>query len=114
MVDWMNEKLDLNEIKLYNDYDFGSYLIYRNIPVYIDSRSDLYTKPFNGKRDIFDECMDITTNYGRVFKKYNVTHILIYKNTYLNQILAVSSNYELVHKDGYFMLYKYLGNEESK
>ena len=108
MVNWMKKNLEMDKVKLYNDYDFGSYLIYRNIPVYIDSRSDLYTKPFNGKNDIFDECMNITEKYGRVFKKYNITHILIYKNTYLNPILAASPNYDLVHKEGNFMLYKYI------
>lgn len=114
MVDYMEEKLDMKEVKLYNEYDFGSYLLYRNIPVYIDSRSDLYTKPFNHKTDIFDECMKITENYGRVFKKYNITHILIYKDTELNQILAASPNYELVHKEGRFMLYKYIVNADKE
>lgn len=112
MVDYMKKNLDMKKVKLYNDYDFGSYLIYRDIPVYIDSRSDLYTKPFNHKFDIFDECMNITKNYGRVFKKYGITHILIFKDTELNQILAASPNYELIHKEGQFTLYKYLANTD--
>lgn len=111
MVNYLKKNLNMDEVKLYNDYDFGSYLLYKNIPVYIDSRSDLYTKPFNNEFDIFDECMNITENYGRVFNKYDITHILIYKDTDLNQILAASSNYELVHKEGRFMLYKYLEAE---
>lgn len=114
MVDYMEENLDMKEVKLYNEYDFGSYLIYRDIPVFIDSRSDLYTKPFNHKTDIFDECMKITEHYGRIFKKYNITHILIYKDTELNQILAASPNYELVHKEGRFMLYKYIATTEEQ
>ena len=56
--------------------------------------------------------MNITTNYGRVFKKYDITHILIYKDTDLNQILTASPNYKLVHKEGRFALFEYLGNEE--
>ena len=114
MVKWMNKNIELDKVKLYNEYDFGSYLIYKNIPVYIDSRSDLYTKPFNHKNDIFDECMNITENYGRVFNKYDITHILIYKDTNLNQILAASDNYKLLHKEGRFMLYEYLGDESGK
>lgn len=110
MVDYMKENMNMDKVKLYNEYDFGSYLIYRDIPVYIDSRSDLYTEPFNGKHDIFTDCMEITSKYGRVFKKYDITHILTYKDTYLNQILAVSSNYEVVHKDGRFVLYEYTNN----
>ena len=114
MVKWMNKNLDMDSVRLYNDYDFGSYLIYKNIPVFIDSRSDLYTKPFNHKTDIFDECMKITEHYGRIFTKYDITHILIYKDTNLNQILAASDNYKLVHKEGRFMLYEYLGDESGK
>lgn len=114
MVNYMKENLDMENIRLYNEYDFGSYLIYEDIPVFIDSRSDLYTKSFNNKTDIFNECMKITENYGRIFKKYEITHILIYKDTYLNQILAASSNYELVHREGRFMLYKYIATTEEK
>lgn len=110
MVDYMETNMNMEKVKLYNEYDFGSYLIFRNIPVYIDSRSDLYTEEFNGKHDIFTDCMEITTMYGRVFKKYDITHILTYKDTYLSQILAVSPNYEVVHKDGRFVLYGYINN----
>ena len=114
MVDYIYKELDTKKIKLYNDYDFGSYLMYRKLPVFIDSRSDLYTKPFNHKTDIFDECMNITKHYGRIFKKYDITHILIYKDTELNQILTASNNYNLVKKDGNFALFEYIPNTKEK
>jgi len=114
MVNYMEENLDMENVRLYNEYDFGSYLIYRDIPVFIDSRSELYTKSFNNGTDIFNECMKITENYGRIFKKYNITHILIYKDTNLNQILAASPNYELVHREGRFMLYEYTASNKEK
>ena len=110
MVEYMKENLDMENVRLYNEYDFGSYLLFRDIPVYIDSRSDLYTEEFNGEHDIFTDCMEITEKYGRVFKKYDITHILTYKDTYLNYILAASSNYEVVHKEGRFVLYEYTNN----
>ena len=114
MVTYMEKKLDMKKVKLYNDYDIGSYLIYKNIPVYIDSRSDIYTKPFNHKHDIFDDCMHITERYGRVFNRYDITHILVIKDTNLNQILSASPNYELIHKAGRFALYEYIANNEKK
>lgn len=110
MVNYMKRNMNMDKVKLYNEYDFGSYLILRDIPVYIDSRSDLYTEGFNGEYDIFTECMEITEDYGRVFKKHDITHILTYKTTYLSQILAVSPNYDVVHKDGRFVLYEYTNN----
>ena len=114
MVYYMEKNLDMDKVRLYNEYDFGSYLIYKDIPVFIDSRSDLYTKSFNNKTDIFNECMKITENYGRIFKKYDITHILIYKDTNLNQILAASPNYDLVHKEGRFMLYEYTASKKEE
>ena len=114
MTDYMETNLDMENVRLYNEYDFGSYLMYRDIPVFIDSRSDLYTKSFNNSTDIFNECMKITENYGRIFKKYNITHILIYKDTNLNQILAISPNYELIHKEGRFMLYEYTASKKEE
>lgn len=114
MVDYMQKNLDMKKVKLYNEYDFGSYLIYKDIKVFVDSRSDLYTKPFNHKTDIFTESMKITEKYGRVFQKYGITHILIYKDTDLNQILAASPNYKLLHKDGRFMLYEYTANNQKE
>lgn len=114
MVDYIYKNLDVKKIKLYNEYDFGSYLLYRNLKVFVDSRSDLYTKPFNKKTDIFDEAMTISKNYGRVFNKYDITHILIYNDTEdcLNEILNASNNFNLVKKDGRFSLYEYIKDEE--
>ena len=113
MVDYIYDNLDTKNIRLFNNYDFGSYLIYRDLKVFIDSRCDLYTKPFNKEVDIFDETMNISEDYGRVFNKYNITHILIYNDTtdYLDKILNASSNYKLIHRDGRFSLYEYLKEE---
>ena len=49
-ADWILKNLDVNNIKLFNEYNYGSYLLYRGIPVFIDSRADLYAPEFNGKK----------------------------------------------------------------
>ena len=48
-ADWILENLDVNNIKLFNEYNYGSYLLYRGIPVFIDSRADLYAPEFSGR-----------------------------------------------------------------
>ena len=45
---WIKENLDYKEIKIFNDYNYGSYLLLNDIPVFIDSRCDFYTPEFNG------------------------------------------------------------------
>lgn len=53
--DYIIENLDTKTMRIYNEYNYGSYLLYRGIPVFIDSRAELYTPQFNGVagRDIF-------------------------------------------------------------
>ena len=111
-INYLKEEYNIKEIKIFNDYDFGSYLMYRKIPVYIDSRSDLYTKPFNNKFDIFNEYTDISYNYGAVFNKYGITHVLIYSDSELARILTASSNYSTVYSDKAFKLFEVLSNKE--
>ena len=65
ILDIIKEKLDKKNIKLFNEYNYGSYLLYRGIPVFIDSRADLYTKQFSGfDYDIFDDYFYITNKKG--------------------------------------------------
>jgi len=109
-INYLEANYDMKKIKLYNDYDFGSYVLFKDIPVYIDSRSDLYTKSFNKEFDIFNECMEISDNYGTVFNKYEITHVLTYSSTELSKILTVSDNYNEVYFDGAFKIFEVKAN----
>ena len=40
----MSENINVDEMRIFNEYNFGSYLLLNDIPVFIDSRADLYTK----------------------------------------------------------------------
>ena len=46
-AEYIKNNLDLNNIRLYNEYNYGSYLLFQGIPVFIDSRADLYAPEFN-------------------------------------------------------------------
>ena len=74
--------------------------------MFIDSRSDLYTKPFNKKMDIFDDYIEAYMNlsYEKIFKKYNFSHVLIRKDDSLYKILSKDKNYMLLYDDDFFVL----------
>ena len=40
--DYIIENIDLGKARFYNEYNYGSYMLFRGIPVFIDSRADLY------------------------------------------------------------------------
>ena len=88
--DYILENIDLGKARFYNEYNYGSYMIYRGIPVFIDSRADLYAPEFNGGRDIFTDFIkssNLSVYFGDIFEKYDITHVILYKNSKVNMII---------------------------
>lgn len=111
-AEYIINNLDVKNIKLYNEYNFGSYLLYKDIPVFIDSRADVYDPQFNKLEDnIFRDFINIDNancDYESKLNHYGITHLLIYNNTTLAKILAKDSNYLELYKDSNFVIYKKL------
>ena len=102
---------DLSDVRIYNEYNYGSYLLYRGIPVFIDSRCDLYAPEYNGGRDIFMdfiESSNLSVWFEDIFKKYDITHIILYKDSKMNMIIQEANleGYKLLKEDDYFVFYK--------
>lgn len=116
--DWILSNLDVENMKLYNEYNYGSYLLFRGIPVFIDSRCDLYTPEFNADeehdiegRDIFSDALNIAgvaVNYENKFEQYGVTHVILYENSKLAMVLAKDSNYKKIYEEGNFVIFERL------
>lgn len=116
--DYILDNLDVENIRIYNEYNFGSYMLFRGIPVFIDSRADLYTPQFNGTkneegkyegRDIFTDYLNISsiaTYYENKFESYDITHLLIRKNSKLNMLLSRDTNYKELYSDKNFVVYE--------
>ena len=109
--DYILENLNVDEMKLYNEYNYGSYILYRDIPVFIDSRADLYSPEFNPGINIFTEAVDVLLGnefYGPVFEKYGITHLLLKNDSYTNRIVSNvdTENYTAIYSDEYFTLYE--------
>lgn len=112
--DWILENLDINEIKLYNEYNFGSYLLHRGIPVFIDSRCDLYLPEFNEDVHIFDDFLKIsglsTKNLEGLFDKYGFTHFIVNSKSKLTIYLDEQpEEYNRIYSDDYFYIYERKG-----
>ena len=107
--DFIKKNLDLKNIRLYNEYNYGSYLLFKGIPVFIDSRADLYTPEFNPGKDIFMDFMNISNinlDYETKFEEYGITHVLMYRNSKLNNFISKNPNYNEIYVDQYFILYE--------
>ena len=103
--------IDIKNVRLYNEYNYGSYLLYRGIPVFIDSRCDLYAPEYNGGRDIFMDFMkssNLDVWFEDIFDKYKINYVILYKNSKMNMIIQYShlDGYELLKQDDNFVFYK--------
>ncbi len=119
-ANYILENLDLENMHLFNEYNYGSYLLYRGIPVFIDSRADLYAPEFNGTknkdgkyegRDIFTDYINTSNGskyYEDTFEKYDVTHVILRKNTKLKMLLSKDKNYNEIYQDDNFIIYERL------
>ncbi len=110
---YIKENLNLEEIRLYNEYNYGSYLLYEGIPVFIDSRADLYTPEFNGDedKDVFTDFIKtsaLNIHYETIFNKYNITHLIIPNNAKINLFISKDDNYKQLYKDSQFIIYERL------
>ncbi len=110
--DFILENIDLGTARFYNEYNYGSYMIFRGIPVFIDSRADLYAPEFSGKEeDIFSDFIDTSSIgkfYGDTFEKYDITHIIAYKNSKMNMIITKTekNKYKELYQDEQFVVYE--------
>ena len=114
--------LDYKNIRIYNEYNYGSYMLYRGIPVFIDSRCDLYAPEYNTPtgnvedgQDIFMDFLkssNIDVFYEDIFKKYNITHCILYRNSKMNLIIENTNNgeYNKIYQDKFFVIYEVMYN----
>ena len=105
------ENLDIKNIKLYNEYNYGSYLIFRGITVFIDSRADLYAPEFNPGVEVFNDYINLSNvdidNVEEKLDKYGITHMLMYKKSKLRKFVEQNTEkYNLLYEDDNFCLFE--------
>ena len=116
--DYILENIDLSKARFYNEYNYGSYMLFRGIPVFIDSRADLYSPEFSGnKEDIFSDFINtssISKFYEETYEKYNITHVILGKKSKNNMIIVKTqdSNYKELYSDDNFVIYERLNAKE--
>jgi len=110
--------LDIENIRLYNEYNYGSYLLYRGIPVFIDSRADLYSPEFNKGINIFNHYLNLSgvnnDNIEETLDQYDITHMIMYKKAKLRTFIKQNKEkYNLLYEDDYFCIYERKQVEEN-
>lgn len=113
--DYIVENIDLSTARFYNEYNYGSYMLFRGIPVFIDSRADLYAPEFSGNKDedIFTDFINtssISRFYEETFEKYDINYVILLKKSKTNMIITKThdENYKELYSDDNFVVYERL------
>lgn len=107
IADYLNENPDNNRI-IFNDFNTGAYLEYRNIKTFMDSRSEIYCKQFNNTSIMkdYNAVASGSIHYEKLFKKYGITHVIVPNDTGIDVYIRKDKNYKKILKEDYYTLYE--------
>lgn len=92
-----------NPLRLYNSYDYGGYLIYNNIKVFIDGRADLYSN-YNYKD--YYSISNLDSSAEKMITKYKFDYFLVKKEYPIATYLKINKNYTNIYHDKNLVIYK--------
>lgn len=105
---WMKKNIDISKMRIYNNFNYGSYLELNGIKVFVDSRSGIYCEEFNDT-EVMNDYLELSNNgnnYEEIFEKYGITHLLLYNDEELNKKIFEDENYKRVYQDDTFVIYE--------
>ena len=106
-INYIRENIGSNK-RIFNDYGYGSLLMYNGIKVFIDSRAELYTKEYNKDTNVAidymnaNECIE---NYDEILQKYNIDYLLLKNGSPITKNITSNPKYNKVFEDEYSCIY---------
>ena len=99
---------EIEKMHIYNGFDYGSYMEFRGIPVFLDSRAEIYISQFNDTTimEDFIKINDGLVHYNTVFDKYEIDYALVYNDDIINIYMYEDDNWELKYQDEVFAFYE--------
>lgn len=94
-VDYLEES-GLVQARGYNSYNWGGYLIWRGVPVFVDGRADVYGDPF---LLFYRQTFEVQPTWQEPLNQYNVDYVLMERGTPLTAVLATSPEWTLTYQD---------------
>ena len=106
-VNFIKENLDYKNLRIYNSFNYGSYLELSGIPAFVDSRSEIFTEEFNNVTILKDwlETSRGNVNYNDTFAKYEIDYAIVEDKEIINTYISADENYEKVFDDETFSIY---------
>lgn len=111
VVDFIYENFDEDEIdnmRIYNGYNYGSYMEFRGIPVFMDPRAEIYLSTFNNTT-IIEDFLRLSSgeiHYDDIFDKYDINYALLENSSVIINYIYEDRYWNLLYQDNYFSFYE--------
>lgn len=108
LAEYILENVDIENMRLYNGFNYGSYLEFLGIKTFVDSRSEVFCEEFNPGCTVLKDWYAVAyeEEYSQIFTKYNITHAITSKHEGLTTQLEEDKNWNLIYEDEYWNLYE--------
>ena len=108
---YLLEEINLDDYVLYNGFNYGSYLEYFEIKSFMDSRAEVFERPYNDVDIMYDNSqMEKARSYEELqpyIEKYNFDLFLVNNEfTIYHTMMDNPEHFELLHLDDYFAIFK--------
>lgn len=94
-VDFL-EANGLAEVRGYNSYNWGGYLIWRGLPVFVDGRADVYGDDF---LFYYRDAFDVAENWQEPLDEFDVAYVLMERGAPLTTVLVTSGQWKQLYED---------------
>jgi len=105
---YIDKHPEIKNSRIFNDYNISPYLIFRQVPTFVDSRTDIFINGFNKTNSFIDQG-NATQDYRQMLlnlKKYNIDFIFM-KKDYMNiHIIKRTNIVSSVYEDPYYIILK--------
>lgn len=108
-VDFLIKNSKNKKMILYTEPGIGSYVEYRGLKPYIDTRAEIFLKANNKKEDIFKEYYLMEhqlLDHQKFLNKYQFTHLIISKTDTLYKTVSTSKDYQVIYRDTNYSIFK--------
>ncbi len=106
---WANYKEDeIKKMRIYNGFNFGSYMEFKKLPVFMDSRAEIYLSKFNDTSIIEDflKLTDGSVHYNDIFDKYDINYALLENSSIILNYIYDDKYWNLLYQDNHFSFFE--------
>lgn len=89
----------LSEKHGYNDYGFGGYLIWSDIPVFIDGRADMYGDDFFRQYAKISELKSNWKEIYLIFSRFDIQYVLVASNSLVAGVFRTNEDWKEAFRD---------------